>query len=138
MKESETKTDVRVQATGTIWGIAVGMMAVSIPLADITHTAAIPLAVIVGAAVGTCAVWRSGRQNEIPRVSPTTNNDQIAAQQRIAELEERLANLETINNFERRLAEETLKRHDLSAVGTVMKDEQSEMTSETNSQAVAV
>jgi hypothetical protein len=134
-KEPETKTesDVRVQATGTIWGLAVGMMAISIPLSSVTETAFIPLFVIAGAAVGTVAVWRPGTKKE-----GTSTKEQIAAQQRIAELEERLANLETINNFERHLAEKTLERQLAVPTGEVMKDVQSETTTEAPSEAQRV
>ena len=134
MKEPETepKTDVRVQATAAIWGMTVGMMVFSIPLSAITESSFIPLAVIASAAIGTCAVWRPGTKSE----NPKNNKEQLAAQQRIAELEERLANLETINNFERRLAEESLKRHDAEA-GKVMPDAQNEITSESTAQRVA-
>lgn len=129
----EPQKDVRMETTGAIWGMAMGMLAISIPLSSVTQTAFIPLAVIASAAVGTVAVWRGGAKN----ASPKGNKEQLAAQQRIAELEERLANLETINNFERRLAEEALKRHDASALGQVMPDEQNEMTTEARSQRVA-
>jgi hypothetical protein len=125
----EPQKDTRMETTGAIWGMATGMLALSIPLSSVTQTAFIPLIVIAGAAIGTVAVWRGGAKNE----SPKGNKEQLAAQQRIAELEERLANLETINNFERRLAEEALKRHDASALGQVMPDEQSEMATTTNS-----
>jgi hypothetical protein len=127
-KETEQKIDVRVQATATIWAMAVGMMVFSVPLSQITESAVIPLAVIAGSAIGTFAVWRPGTKKE-----GSSTKEQVAAQQRIAELEERLANLETINNFERRLAEEALKRHDASALGQVMPDEQSEMATTANS-----
>ena len=132
MKEPETKDDVRVQATAAIWGLGVGMMVFSIPLSAITNSALIPLAVIASAAVGTIAVWRPGTKKE-----SSSTKEQLAAGQRIAELEERLANLETINNFERHLAEKTLERESAVPAGEVMKDVHSEITSETNSQTVA-
>lgn len=129
----EPQKDVRMETTGAIWGMAMGMLALSIPLSAVTQTAFIPVVVIAGAAVASLGVWwRPG----INSGNPSTNKEQLTAQQRIAELEERLANLETINNFERRLAEESLKRHDEISAGKVMLDEQSEMTSEAKAQRV--
>ncbi len=119
----EPKDEIRLKTTAIIWGAAVGMMVFSIPLAAITESALIPLAVIVGASVGTCGVWfRSNKSHD--------NKAELAAEQRLKELEERLANLETINNFERRLAEESLKRADAISAGQVMPDQQNEITIE--------
>lgn len=126
-QEQQSSDDMRVRATTRIWSMAVGMMGISIPLSAITHTALIPLAVIAGAAVGTCGVWFFGNKNSSSSVGKT----EVAAQQRIAELEERLANLETINNFERRLAEESLKRDEEFLSGKVMPDVQREMETAT-------
>lgn len=123
----EPQEDIRVKSTGAIWGMSMGMLALSIPLSAVTQTAFIPVVVIAGASVATLGVWwRPG----IKGGKPPTNKEQLNAQQRIAELEERLANLETINNFERRLAEETLKRQNAGqqiSPGKVMPDEQSEI-----------
>lgn len=144
-KNPETPEDVRVQTTAAIWGMATGMMALSIPLSAVAHTALIPLAVLASAATGTVAVWRFGAKNEAgsgnttPALSKDATGD--AAQKRIADLEERLANLETINNFERRLAEEALARHALASaaipVGEVVKDEPSEPVTEEISRVAA-
>jgi hypothetical protein len=82
------ETDIRVAATSKIWGFATGMLALCIPLSAVTKSGAIlPLAVMSGAAVGTVAVWR-GSDNQ-SRNKPLLTNS-------IKELEQRVANLETI------------------------------------------
>ena len=214
----ESNIDSRVLATGAIWGISVGLMAVTIPIAQFTQSPLIPLAVIGGATLGTCAVWYFGNKNQsnVPDKTETATQQHFAMRQdvqgnddappsfsetlatkedvrmevsvriwkvaalmlfisqlprsgepnqtiplsiiaaaalttgaiwlggvfnqrslpdtaqknRLKELEERLANLETINNFERRLAEEALKRYDAkpnaAAIDEVAPDVQSE------------
>jgi hypothetical protein len=132
----EPQPDIRLKATTAIWGTAMGMLGISIPLCAITNSTIIPLVAIAGAAIGTCGVWIFGNKKQ----GSAQNNAEIAAQQRIAELEERLANLETINNFERRLAEEALKRETAPLIvpsGAVMKDEQSEVTTSVDAGGVA-
>lgn len=107
-------SDVRVQATSKIWSYSVAIMAIAIPITAITGSVIVPIMVVVSPALATLAVWYFGAKNH-PGTSISAPNHQaeIATQRRIEELEERLANLETINNFERRLAEESLKRdHD--------------------------
>ena len=136
MKEQkpEPQEDVRVKTTGAIWGMATGMLGISIPLSAVTETAFIPVVVIVGAVIGTVAVWRGGAKSEAGQQSATASSND-AAQKRIAELEERLANLETINNFERHLAERTLERQSVVPAGEVMRDVQGETTTEARSEA---
>jgi hypothetical protein len=82
---SDKEKDIRVKSTGTIWGCAIAMLAICIPLSAATRSGAIiPLGVITGAAVGTAAVWRDKKsQTSLP-----------ASQ--LQQLEQRLANLETI------------------------------------------
>jgi hypothetical protein len=91
-KYLEEHQDVRVAATSRIWGIAVGMLAICIPLSAVTKSGPIlPLATLTGAAVGTAAVWRSddkkSKSNSLP-------------QQKVELLEQRIANLETIVSSE--------------------------------------
>jgi hypothetical protein len=88
--------DIRPKTTSIIWGIATAMMALSIPLSDITHSAGIPGLVIVAATISTIAVWAFGGNK-----GPTTS--EITSQKQIQELEQRLANLESITNFEHKL-----------------------------------
>jgi len=91
-KDLEEHQDVRVAATSRIWGIAVGMLAICIPLSAVTKSGPIlPLATLTGAAVGTAAVWRSddkkSKSNSLP-------------QQKVELLEQRIANLERIVSSE--------------------------------------
>lgn len=91
-KDLEEHQDVRVAATSRIWGIAVGMLAICIPLSAVTKSGPIlPLATLTGAAVGTAAVWRSddkkSKSNSLP-------------EQKVELLEQRIANLETIVSSE--------------------------------------
>ncbi|MBD2770622.1 hypothetical protein [Iningainema tapete] len=94
-KDLEQYKDVRVAATSRIWGIAVGMLAICIPLSAVTRSGAIlPLATLTGAAVGTVAVWRSDDRKSKSNYLP---------QQQVELLEQRIANLETIissNDFD--------------------------------------
>ncbi len=91
-KDLEEHQDVRVAATSRIWGIAVGMLAICIPLSAVTKSGPIlPLATLTVAAVGTAAVWRSddkkSKSNSLP-------------EQKVELLEQRIANLETIVSSE--------------------------------------
>jgi hypothetical protein len=82
-------TDVRVNITTKIWGLATVMLAICIPLSAVTNTGAIlPLAVIAGATVSTVSVWRSHQQ--------TSQNSIMLEPAKLRALEERIANLETI------------------------------------------
>lgn len=87
-QNGRNNSDPRIQSTSIIWGCAVGMFALCIPLVRITKGAAIiPVAIALGAGAGTVAVWRPDRQ---------TQNRSEHEQQSIRSLEERIANLETI------------------------------------------
>ncbi|WP_414585884.1 hypothetical protein [Scytonema sp. PCC 10023] len=91
-KDLEEHQDVRVAATSRIWGIAVGMLAICIPLSVVTRSGPIlPLATLTGAAVGTAAVWRSDDKKSKSSSLP---------QQKVELLEQRIANLETIVSSE--------------------------------------
>jgi hypothetical protein len=99
MKEDNQK-DIRSATTTKIWGIAVGMLGVCIPLTAITRSGPIlPLAVITGATVSTVAVWKSSEKK---------SGSNILSPHTVEALEERIANLEIIVgndaiNFEQRL-----------------------------------
>ncbi|WP_236738790.1 hypothetical protein [Chroogloeocystis siderophila] len=83
---SNSETDIRVSATGKIWGFATGMLAICIPLVPVTRSGPIlPLAVVTGAAISTVAVWRS-----------SDNDASHNLANRIKNLEQRVADLETI------------------------------------------
>ncbi|KAB8331914.1 hypothetical protein SD80_020550 [Scytonema tolypothrichoides VB-61278] len=108
IQESVTQSkDVRVTTTSIIWGIAVGMLAICIPLSSATKSGSIlPLATIAGAAISTVAVWRSddkkSKYNSLP-------------QQKVELLEQRIANLETIvtrDDFELRMKMKQVESRD--------------------------
>lgn len=87
-EEPAESKDVRVTATSIIWGIAVGMLAICIPLSSATKSGSIlPLATMTAAAIGTVAVWRSDDKK-------SKNNSLLP--QNVELLEQRIANLETI------------------------------------------
>ena len=83
-----TEKNPKVRATSAIWGCAVGMLGVCIPLVAITESGVIlPLLVILGTCGGTAAVWfePDKRQPEEAHLAQT-----------VKALEERVINLETI------------------------------------------
>jgi hypothetical protein len=84
---TKTVQDPKVISTTRIWGITVGILAVCIPLSAVTNSGAVlPLAAIGGATVGTIAIWRSDERKSKAALQP----------QQIEQLEQRVANLETI------------------------------------------
>lgn len=86
-KQLETEKDIRLKVTTRIWGCAVGMLGICIPLTAITNSGSIiPLGVVAGAAVGTAVVWRSSDKKSQTELEPS----------QLQKIEQRLANLETI------------------------------------------
>lgn len=82
-----SNSDPRTQVTYVIWGCAVGMFALCIPLAALNRGALlIWAAVALGAGTGTVAVWRSEPHSK----------RRLADEQTMRSLEERIANLEAI------------------------------------------
>lgn len=72
--------------TAIIWAFATGMLAICIPLVSMTGRSLIlPLAVILGASVGTVVVWLSPIQ-QLRKISELTNTIQ-ALEQRVMKLE---------------------------------------------------
>lgn len=101
--EPENDRDSRLHTVKQIGGLGVAMLAICIPLSpSIGHSSPLlagllPLAVIVGVGVTMITVWLTPRRN--------ANARELAELQRqVAELNERLTNLETIDSFERRMA----------------------------------
>ncbi len=87
-KSSKKSKDIRLAATSKIWSLAIGMLAICIPLSAATRSGPIlPLAVVVGTTMGTASVWRSSTEE-------STGDRQISA--KIKHLEGRIADLETI------------------------------------------
>lgn len=81
---NKIEKDIRVAATAKIWAFATGMLAICIPLSSVTKSGPIlPLAAIAGAATGTYFVWRDTERHKL-------------ANSEAKQLEQRIANLETI------------------------------------------
>ncbi len=102
----EPPVDVRVQLTKTIWGCSVGMLGICIPLVALTHSPVLPMCVLAAAALGTVALWL-GKGG-----SPQGPVNAQATAEQLRQLEERVANMETITRFERSL-------HERDAMGSV-------------------
>ncbi len=87
-RDCRNNPDPRTQSTSIIWGCAVGMFALCIPLVRVTKGAAIiPFAIALGAGAGTVAVWRPNQRIQ---------NPSEPEQQALRAIEERIANLEAI------------------------------------------
>lgn len=85
MKQKSTRNSSKERATTVIWGCAVGMFALCIPLTEVAGSGVIlPILVILGAIGGTAAVWFIPIKHHQP--------DQLA----VKALEDRIANLEVI------------------------------------------
>lgn len=91
--------DPRVRATRSIGNSAIAMLALSIPLCAILHSAVLPFAVIGGAAVAMASVWLFGR----PKVVATHSKEIAALEATIMELRERLDDVEVISRYEAEL-----------------------------------
>ncbi len=88
MDHQSAEKDPKVQATGTIWGCAIGMLGVCIPIVAITETGILlPFLVVLGAAGGTASVWLAADKHR---------QDKVQLAQTVKSLEERVINLETI------------------------------------------
>ena len=102
--------DARPDAIGQVWGTAVGMLAICIPLCVLLKSGALPIIVICAAVLVSMYVWKTE-----PRKTTATNKEAEELRAQIRELEERLANVEVINHFEERLAERTIAREEEQA-----------------------
>lgn len=88
MSHNTPDSDPKVRATATIWGCAIGMFGICIPLVAITKSGVVlPLMVLLGAGGGTAAVWLAADKRQL-------ESSQLA--QTVQALEERVMNLETI------------------------------------------
>jgi hypothetical protein len=96
----EKPDDPRVVAIGRIWRMIIPVVALSIPICTLSRLGIfLPFLAVASAGVGTVCVWMFGGKRE--RVEGR-ENERLHA--RIKELEERLANVETISHFEMQLA----------------------------------
>lgn len=107
-KAAQPAKDPRTKVIGDMWFCATGMLAIALALgSSMRYSFIAPIAILSGATVGTVVVWKSRPEEER---SPTALPPQALAQ-----LEERLANLEAIaTRGELDLAEriERLEAHD--------------------------
>jgi len=90
-EQTALNQDLRMVITSKIWGYALGMLGISIPLAAITDSAIIPVFVVVGTAVSTAAIWGNPANQ---------NMNTSVSSEHFKQIEERLANLETIVSYE--------------------------------------
>ncbi|MGD1861528.1 MAG: hypothetical protein ACFB0E_16365 [Leptolyngbyaceae cyanobacterium] len=85
MGRKSVKYNPKNRATAVIWGAAVGLFALCIPLTAVAQSGPLlPLLVVLGASVGTVAVWFAPEQYR--------KEDKLA----LTALEDRVMNLETI------------------------------------------
>ena len=88
MSHKSAESNPKVRATTAIWGCAVGMLGICIPLVAITNSGIIlPLLVIIGAAGGTFAVWFAPDKHQ---------QGEIQLAQTVKSLKERVMDLEAI------------------------------------------
>ena len=96
----EAKRDPRVQVTGMVWAMLIPVLGMSWLFCLLSRVAILlPFLAIAAAGFGTAAIWVIGSQRVVP---DRKENQQL--KDRIKELEERLANVETISRFEMQLA----------------------------------
>ncbi|MFT5404452.1 MAG: hypothetical protein ACI9DF_003295 [Verrucomicrobiales bacterium] len=81
--------DRRLEATETIWKHGVVMLVASIPFVFLAKLILLPVFVVVLAALSTMCVWMFGG-----------SKPEKALNKRLAELEERLMNVETMSRVE--------------------------------------
>ena len=110
MSEHEPNQEsLRANLTTKIWGCAIAMLGVSIPISAIVGSnfgsVIIPLSIIGGTTLSTIAIWNplAARSKQAPKGSE-------AESQRVAELEERVASLEMILSYEEKLLESKMRQ----------------------------
>ena len=87
-KLSKKSPDIRLKATSIIWSFATGMFAICIPLSSVTNSGAVlPITVFVGTTLATASVWRKSQDESA---------NSFQTEERIKQLEGRIADLETI------------------------------------------
>ncbi|MBD2311543.1 hypothetical protein H6G20_07715 [Desertifilum sp. FACHB-1129] len=83
-REPQSQEDIRSKTTKTIWSYATGMIALSVIFASgMRYSVLLPISIAAGAAGGTAAVWLSDKK-------------QLDKAESLRQLEDRIANLETI------------------------------------------
>jgi len=98
--KDEEKEDPRVETIGRIWRMLIPVVALSIPFCALSRFGIfLPVIAIAAAGLSTVCVWYLGSKRQA-----VGGKENERLQQRIKELEERLANVETISRFEMQLA----------------------------------
>jgi hypothetical protein len=99
--QSKNREDPRVQIIARIWKTMIPVLALSIPFCALSeHGIILPFFAIGAAGVATACVWYVSGKRE----GAGSSKENQRLQERIKELEERLANVETISRFEMQLA----------------------------------
>jgi hypothetical protein len=94
------RSDPRVQIIGRIWRMLIPVLALSIPFSVVSRIGIIlPFFAIGAAGVATACIWYIRGMKD-----GTGSKETQRLQDRIKELEERLANVETISRLEMQLA----------------------------------
>lgn len=100
-QETQITQDIRAIATKTIWSYATGMIALTMLFGPTAmKSGLLPITIVAGAAGGTAAVWRS----------PDRHSKKLSQGMEIEQLEQRVADLETIASAEGLDFEYRLKR----------------------------
>ena len=100
-QETQRTQDIRAIATKTIWSYATGMIALTMIFGPTAmKSGLLPITIVAGAAGGTAAVWRS----------PDRNSKKLSQGMAMKQLEQRVADLETIASAEGLDFEHRLKR----------------------------
>jgi hypothetical protein len=98
--DDKRQDDSRIQVITRIWQMVIPVMALSIPFFAMSRIGIIlPFFAIGAAGIATAVIWGGGTK----KLSVDRKENQ-RLQDRIKELEERLANVETISRFEMQLA----------------------------------
>jgi len=98
--DDKREADSRIKVITRIWQMIIPVMALSIPFFALSRVGIIlPFFAIGAAGIATAVIWGSGTKK-----MSTDRKDNQRLQDRIKELEERLANVETISRFEMQLA----------------------------------
>lgn len=107
--KTEVVKDPRIEALETIWWGAVAMLAICIPLCTVLRGPAMAYAVVIGAAAASIGVWATGarkRRGVQMAKESELEKENVMLKAKLEEIEERLANMETMSRFEMRLAAE--------------------------------
>jgi hypothetical protein len=98
--KDQEQEDPRVEIVGRIWRMLIPVVALSIPICTLSRLGIyLPFVAIGAAGLSTACIWYFGGKRE-----GLGRKENERLQQRIKELEERLANVETISRFEMQLA----------------------------------